>query len=353
MLKKCTALFAAILLLLSLCACTTQTEYYEKSSFAMGSAVTIRIYGSQTAQEMAQDALAAVSETDSLLSANMVDSDIYKLNESKKGHVVSAETFQLIRDCLSVCRTTGWVLDITIGAVSALWGFDTDSPSLPEENALHDALQSVDMAQLTFYEDRLTIQKAEGQQIDLGAFGKGIACDKALQALRSEFSPAILSVGGTVMLYGNHPDEKHWTIGVRDPLGSVNTYCATLALSVEESDDALVISTSGNYEKTFTENGQTYHHILDINTGYPVENDLLGVTVVAKSGLVSDALSTVLFMHGLTEQSLHILESYNAQAVFLCKDGRMLVSDGLADKITITNGNWTLGDLEDTIGELQ
>ena len=353
MFKKCTALLAAILLLLSLCACTTQTEYYEKSGFAMGSAITIRIYGSEKAEKVTQNVIASINETDALLSANIVDSDIYKLNESKKGHVVSAETFELIGDCLSLCNTTGNVLDITIGAVSELWGFDTEQPSVPDAQALETSLQTVNHRKLLLTEDRLTVNKEEGQKIDLGAFGKGIACDRALGKLRSELSPAVLSVGGTILLYGNHPDEAHWTIGVRDPLGTVNAYCATLALSVEESDDALVISTSGNYEKTFTENGQTYHHILDPKTGMPVENDLLGVTVVATGGLVCDALSTVLFIHGLSEQTLNILQNYGAEAVFLCKDGRMLVSDGLADKITVTDNAWTVGDLEDAIGEMQ
>lgn len=353
MFRKCTAAILTALLLFSLCACTQQTEYFEKSGFAMGSAVTVRIYGSQNAQQTADNVIAAVNETDRLLSANLPDSDIYRLNESKTGLAVSEETFDILGDCLTVCNTTGKVLDITIGAVSELWGFDTETPTLPAETDLAAALQSVDMQSLLLDEEMLTVAKAQGQKIDLGAFGKGIACMRAMEALRTELAPAIISVGGTILLYGNHPDADHWSIGIRAPYKTVNDYCATLSLTLAESDDTLVVSTSGSYEKTFTENETTYHHILNPENGMPVENDLLAVTVVAEGGLVSDALSTVLFIHGLSEQTLQIIENYKVGVVMLLKDGRMLVSDSLAGKITLTGSEWTLGDLEETVEAMQ
>lgn len=346
--KAC--ILIVLTILLSCCACTQQTPVYEKSGFAMGSVVNVRIYGSENAAMTAMNVMESINETDTLLSANLENAELYKLNESVTGIAVDKKLFQLLGDCLSVCNTTGRVLDITIGAVSELWGFDTDSPALPDEEALQQALQTVDMDKLLLDEEKLTVAKQEGQKIDLGAFGKGIACSAALRELRGEFAPAILSVGGTILLYGNHPDEDHWTVGIRNPDGTANDYCATLALSVENSDDALFVSTSGNYEKTFEKDAKTYHHILDAKTGMPVENDIVSVTVVTDGGLISDALSTVLFIHGLSEETLTILENYKTEAVFICKDGSVLVSDGLADRITLTDKNRTLGDLEDTIG---
>lgn len=353
MFRKCIALATVLLLAVTLPACGKKTEYYEKSGFAMGSAVTIRIYGSEKAEQTAQDVLTAVSDADKLLSANTENAELFKLNTSPYGMTVSRELFDILGDCLTVCNTTGRVLDITIGAVSALWGFSAQEPSVPDENALAEALQTVNMNNLLLDEENLTVSKTAGQKLDLGAFGKGIACMKALSALRSELAPAVLSVGGTVLLYGNHPDEDHWTIGVRDPNGLPDDYCATLALRVKENDDILVVSTSGNYEKHFTVNNQTYHHILDSATGLPVENDLLGVTVVAEGGLVSDALSTALFIHGLSPQTLQIINNYRVGVVFICKDGSLLVSDSLADKITVTDKSMTLGDLEENIRGMQ
>ena len=349
MLRKCIAAITVLLLAISLTACGQKTEYYEKTGFAMGSVVSVRIYGSENAEQTAQNVLSSVNETDKLLSANLKDSDIYKLNTSPHGLAVSAETFKLLGDCLSVCNTTGRVLDITIGAVSELWGFDTENPSLPDAAAIEEALQTVDMNELLLDEESLIVGKKEGQKLDLGAFGKGIAAMRAMNELRGELAPAVISVGGTILLYGNHPDKGSWSVGVRDPHGSPDEYCASLSLSVKESDDTLVVSTSGNYEKTFTQNNKVWHHILDKTTGMPVENELLGVTVVATGGLVSDALSTALFIHGLSEQSLQIIENYRIGAIFLCEDGRMLVSDSLADKITVTNDEWVLGDLEEEI----
>ncbi len=349
MFRKITAAYTALLLLFSLCACARQTPFYEKIDFAMGSVIDLRIYNSENATQTAQNVLDSIRATDALLSANLESSDVYKINQSKTGTAVSKDTLDLLANCLSVCNMTGKVLDITVGAVSELWAFDTQTPQLPDANALQAALQTVDMEGLLLDREKMTVAKNEGQKIDLGAFGKGIACMRALEEMRGELAPAVLSVGGTILLYGNHPDADHWTVGIRDPKGVPDDYCATLALQVKESDDTLVVSTSGIYEKTFTQNGKTYHHILDINTGMPIENDLLSVSVVSQDGLVSDALSTVLLIHGLSEQSLNILENYRAEAVFICKDGRVLVSDGLQDKITLTADTYTLGDLEDTI----
>lgn len=346
--KACIPVLA--LLLLFSCACAKQTPYHEKTGFAMGSVVQLRLYGAENPEETAQNVLKNISDTDAMLSANLENAEIYKLNNTATGMAVSEELFDILGDCLSVCNTTGKVLDITVGAVSELWGFDTDAPRFPDGEQLQRALQTVGMEQLLLDEELHTVAKQEGQKIDLGAFGKGIACMRALSELRGELAPAVLSIGGTVLLYGNHPDADHWTIGIRDPYGTANDYAATLSLTVADSDDTLVVSTSGKYEKTVSHGGKDYHHILDKTTGMPVENGLLSVTVVAEGGLVSDALSTVLFLLGLSEKSLSVLESYGVQAVFLCEDGRMLVTDGLADSLRVTQDTWRVGSLTEAIG---
>ena len=89
-------------------------------------------------------------------------------------------------------------------------------------------------------------------------------------------------------------------------------------LGVVSLDEGFV-STSGDYERYFEKDGKRYHHILDATTGYPAETDIISVTVVCDSGLVSDALSTACFILG-EENSREILSEYNASAVFVDKD---------------------------------
>ncbi len=349
MFRKITAVGMAILFLFALCACTEQPSVYEKTGSALGSAVTLHIYGSENAAQTAESVFVSLETTDSLLSANNENSDIYKLNRLSVSAAVSKETLQWLGECLSVCHMTGEVLDITVGAVSELWGFDTQTPHVPDEEELQEALQTVDMNELLLDGENLTVASAPGQKIDLTAFINGIAVMRALPELHVSLAPAALTVGSTTLLYGKLSEEEPWTVGILDPKGTDGDICATLALTVQDRDDTLAVSMAAVWENAFTENGKTYHRILDKTTGMPVENEILSVSVVSAGGFVSDALSDVLFIHGLTEQSLQVLENYAAEAVFVLKDGRILVSDGLQDKITLTNDTYSLANLKDAI----
>ena len=101
------------------------------------------------------------------------------------------------------------------------------------------------------------------------------------------------------------------------------------------------ISTSGVYEKPFTEDGVTYHHLLDPATGYPVDNGLVSVTVVCGNGAVSDALSTACFVLG-TEKGIALLEQYGAEGIFIDENNRVTVTEGLKNQFTLSSGQYTL-----------
>src|SRR5699024_9207852 len=125
--------------------------------------------------------------------------------------------------------------------------------------------------------------------------GKGAACDAAVQMYQESGAEAgIVAVGGSIGLYGEKPDGSLWRLGVRDPNSGDDRAEAMGLLDLASG----FVSTSGSYEKTFTENGKTYHHLLDPKTGYPAESGLVSVTVVAKSGALSDALATAVFVLG-------------------------------------------------------
>ena len=118
------------------------------------------------------------------------------------------------------------------------------------------------------------------------------------------------------------------------------------AFSPERADYTGFISTSGSYEKYFVEDGVTYHHILSPTTGYPVETDLVSVTVYAPGGLNSDALSTACFANGLNKQTLQWLKNFSAEAVFVFQDHSYYVTQGLRDAFTLTDKGFTPYDYE-------
>ncbi len=306
------------------------------STFAMGSYVQQTVYG-RNAEEAAAKAAQNVTALENLISWRVEGSDIDRLNKSgPEGVTLSPQAWQILKACDAVSRNSHGAFDPTIGPVSRLWNFDAD-PQVPEESQLAGALAQVDYHALslpTEYEAVLAV----GKSLDLGAVGKGTACDEILRTWEElGVSRGVAAVGGSVGLYGQKPWGKPWTVAVRDPAGSG-------ALG-ELSLQAGCVSTSGSYEKTFTENGRSYHHLLDPKTGFPAESGLVSVTVwrAARDGLdgtYTDALATACFVLGVDE-SLPLLELFGAGAVFVTEDGGVAVTEALESAFTLTAAGYT------------
>ena len=173
--------------------------------------------------------------------------------------------------------------------------------------------------------------------LDLGAVGKGIACDVAQNYLKQqkEVSGAVIAVGGSILLYGSKVDGTNWNVAVQNPRGKDGEAMGVLSLSGTTN-----VSTSGDYEKYFMQNGKRYHHILDPSTGYPAESSLISVTVVSDNGLLSDGLSTACFVLG-KEKGQKLLETYGAEGIFIDQNKKVTVTKGLKDKFTILNEEYS------------
>ncbi|MBR3768771.1 MAG: FAD:protein FMN transferase [Clostridia bacterium] len=312
-----------------------QEKFTEKTSFAMGSILSAKIFSQdeQLNEEVFSLINSAVRNADKALSNTDENAEIYTLN--KNGGIQASDYLtSVLSDSISVCNKLGRRVDISIGKLTSLWGFNTETPSLPKASDIEEQLPLIDIDKIAIDGNKIAIEDIE---IDMGALGKGAACDAAFEAVKHKDIPFIMSLGGTVLAFGENPSGSHWTIGIRDPFLSANSYFATLKLAPK---NAVFVSTSGSYEKTFTENSKTYHHILDPKTGYPVENELISVTVVSPSGITADALSTALFINGLNAESLVSLKSFSSEAVFVFKNKTYYVTDGLKEALELTSSDY-------------
>lgn len=331
-----------------LCSCS-QKKTENGAPVIMGSVVTVQTYcdNTKTAEKLEEKIVDEIRRVDLVISKNNPDSELYKINQrSGKDNAVSSELFDYIWDATDIYSFSNNRVSITSGALTELWGFDTDEfmllpekeLKLPEKSEIEKAIplcRDIDLM-ITANDTNTTIRTKEGQLFNLGSVGKGIACDKAIEKISKseDCKGAVISVGGSVAVYGTHNGKDIWTVGIRDPYGIGSDLFAKLSIK------NAFISTSGNYEKKFEINGTTYHHILDLETGYPVENDLVAVTVVAKSGLESDAFSTMCYVLG-EEESREYLKMYEAEAVFIYSDKTVSVTDGLKDSIEIINEEYS------------
>ena len=329
-----------LILGIALLACTAiltigSGKGYEVTTYSMGSYVRQTVYGKER-EEAARQAANAVAGLEDLISWRVEDSDIQKLNAQagKEFIPVESQTWQLLKLSLSVCEASSGAFDITIAPLSQLWDFD-DNPHLPKPSLIKAMLPQVDYSTLSLLEDGTAALRNSGTAVDLGAVGKGAACDAAVEIYRQNgVDRAIIAVGGSVGLFGEKPFGEPWKITVRNPenTGGMGE------LRLQEG----FVSTSGSYEKTFTDEdtGKVYHHLLDPKTGYPAESGLVSVTVWGKSGALSDALSTACFVLGL-EDSLPLLKEFGAGAVFLTEEHQVYVTENLAEAFSVSSSEYT------------
>lgn len=302
----------------------------EKTSVAMGTVVTFNLYGFGAKNDLDKIETEINGLENSVLSWRKKGSDVYRINESAGSSVsVSPDTAKIIGQCIDISDDCGGVFDITIGNVTKLWDFGGDNERLPSDDEIKTALGSVGYKNVSISGNAVQIKK--GQSLDLGAVGKGFACDKIKDLLaKGRTKSAVVSVGGSLLIYGNRTF----------PIGIVNPDNDKQSMGTLKLKDTCV-STSGNYEKYFEKDGKRYHHILNATTGYPATSEFKSVTVVCSSGLLSDALSTVCYIAGY-RKSVDILKEYDAEAVFIFNNNAVKVTDGLADKFTVTDDSYTL-----------
>ncbi len=300
----------------------------KREFFAMDTFVSAKVKGF-AAKDAAGGISTLVSELDSKqLSRYTSGSEISRIN-SEAETVLSDEVRDYITELLEVGKMSGGKFDIVLGAVSDLWSFN-DSPRVPSTDELTEALSRSGSDKLSLSGNTLT--RADGCIIDLGSAGKGIALDKVKSYLSDKkISSVVVSVGGSVLLYG----KGSFNVGVRDPWGEAGRSVMTVKLG------AGCVSTSGSYERCFEQGGKRYHHILDPDTGLPVENGLVSVTVISDSGLLSDALSTACFVLG-TEGGAKLAAKYGCEAIFITEDKKVICTDGIKPNVTVLADGYTV-----------
>lgn len=326
----------AALLLLCCCGCSagqSQSFRVQNVDTVMGTVLQQTLYTTDRETSAAREITGLLRKLEEEeLSRRLETAEISRLNRAAgepSGSAVSAFLAEVLQDCLEMWQKSEGALDITLGAVVNLWNIDGWATGEnqgdfvpPEEEQLREALKKSGSDRVTIKEDRLYLP--EGMVLDLGAVGKGIALDQILAYLHenNEITGAVISLGGAVLTYGQRPDGKSWSVGIANPKDTA-AVVGTLTLEGE-----WFVSTSGDYERYAEADGIRYHHIIDPDTGYPADSGTAGVTILAKEGFLSDALSTACFILG-KEKGMELAVSCGAEALFIEKDGSITMSEGM------------------------
>ena len=331
--KKFSRFFAVMLFTVTLI--ITQTgcggvEKIEKTSYYMDTICTITIYDMEdmsedNANQAIDSAFSLCADLEALISATVESSDVYKINEADGAPVVcDTATVELLQMGIDYGDLSDGKLDITLGQVTDLWDFHGDNPAVPEDAVVEKALKAVDYKQIQISGNTVTMDNPDGK-INLGGIGKGFIADRAAAHLESlGVTSAIVNFGGNIVVIGDK-DGDPFKIGIKDPNSEAGEVMG--AVTAEN----VTVVTSGVYERCFDQDGKTYHHILDVETGYPVDSDVLSVTLVAPKGYsgVCDALSTTCLIYGV-EEGMELIEGADGvDAIFVDRDGNIHKTSGM------------------------
>ena len=325
-LNRLIALATATVLLLSGCSQTDKKADQTYTDTLFDTVISVQILD-PVDEEVLKGCEKLCREYDTKFSMRNEESEIYKINHAKgKAVEVSDDTIEIIKKGIYYGDLSKGAFDITIGSVSKLWDFHTDTPKVPSGKKIASAVSHVNYKDIVIRDNTVRLPDSKAA-LDVGAIAKGYIADRLKDYLKDEgVKHAIINLGGNVLTIGTKTDGSDYNIGIQKPFDKSGQPIT----SVKVSDKSVV--TTGTYQRYFEKNNKIYHHIIDPTTGYPCENNLSSVTIITNSSLTADALSTTCFLLGYEDGMKLVNLLDNVDAVFITNDNKIHYSKNFMKK---------------------
>ena len=263
-----------------------------------------------------------VQRINDLMSTYVEDSRISEINRHAADRPVVAgdELLDVISRSLDISILTLGAFDITYESVGQ--HYDFRARLRPDDKTITEELDRIDYRHIEIDRVAGTVRfSKQGVRINLGGIAKGYTVERGIELLRGQgIRNAIVTAGGDSRLLGDRRG-KPWMVGVRDPRQE-----GGVAVTIPLQDEA--ISTSGDYERFFEEDGKRYHHIIEPATGRPA-SEVHSATVVGPDAVITDALSTSVFVMGVDKGLTLISTLPDYEGIVIDAEGRLFYSDGL------------------------
>lgn len=277
------------------------------------------------AEQIKDEALQEIERLEALFSRTLPESDVSEVNRQAgiRPVTVSNEVFHVAGEAYAYALLSDGAFDPTIAPLIDLWGFLDHQYRVPGTAELITTLSFVDYTRLEIVsEEHSLFLPDKNMGLELGGIAKGYIVDRILHILKAAgIEHAFVNAGGDIGLIGTRPDGEQWRIGVRNPREENNIIAVLPAAGGS-------IVTSGDYERAFTVDGLSYHHILDPKTGLPAR-ELISVTIVAGEAIIADAFSTAVFVLGPDKGMDLIEKSEGVEGLLITPQLEMIVSSGL------------------------
>ncbi len=314
-----------IIIILLLCSCQRSEVYKTDNFFAMDTFISTKCDTTSKNISIIQE---TIFDIENKFSKTLPDSEISKINSSFTAQI-SDECADILSRLSQISSETEGAFNPCMEPIISLWDI-TGKKHIPDDEEIQNALNFCDANSYTVSANTLT-KKHQQSKLDLGAAIKGYAAQKAIEnIINAGVVNAMVNIGGNIAVCGHSETlSNSWRVGITNPFAP-----ETIAGYIDCTDT--IISVSGDYERYFEKDGIIYHHIFDPKTGKPADNDIKCVAVISADGLVSDALSTALFVMG-KDKALEFYKSSSLdfEAIIFTKDKNVFLTDGISSSFVL------------------
>ncbi|ADU68900.1 FAD:protein FMN transferase [Pantoea sp. At-9b] len=318
---------------------TTDAGVYAYSAVLMGSPILLKLFEDNAS--LAAQVFRLIKQQENLFTVNRADSEVMAINHAAGRHpvVVSEPVFALISVAHAVSLLPHSAFNFTIGPVVKRWKIGFQGHEVPPAAEIAALLHLTDPHQVVLNEaERSVFLQQPGMEIDLGAIAKGYIADRVQAFLRQQgVQQALINLGGNVQTLGAPPhDPAGWGIGLKKPFGREDELIGVLRVQGKS------VVTSGIYERYFEHEGRCWHHIFDPRTGYPLDNELLSITVISDRSIDGDIYTTLLYGMGVEQGLAYLADQPELDAVFVTRDRQIICSSARHFSFEPLDAAWQL-----------
>ncbi len=248
------------------------------------------------------------------------ESEISQFNSwnSKVPFAVSNDFLNVVKKSITISKNTGGLFDPTVFDLMSLWGFGPNPRSgFPDMEDVNRVLEHTGIGQIEIT-DSVLVKRNKRCKLDLNAIAKGYGVDKTFNLLNQKgFKNIFVEIGGEVKCSGKNIKNKNWSIGIEDPSDDGN-YEKKISAIISVPNGA--IATSGNYRNIVDLDGEILGHTINPQTGFPIQTDVLSVSVLSNSCMESDAWATALMAMNHQTGFALVENQSNINAVWILVD---------------------------------
>lgn len=300
----------------------TDARVYAYSAVLMGSPILLKLF--EDNQTLAAQVFRLIKQQENLFTVNRAASEVMAVNDAAGQHpvVVSQPVFDLIACAHAVSLLPDSLFNLAIGPLVKCWKIGFQGHSVPSETDLQMRMALTNPHDVILDAASRSVMLARpGMEIDLGAIAKGYIADVVQAFLRQQqVSSALINLGGNVQTVGAPSEEAGWAIGLKKPFGEADELIGVIGVNNRS------VVTSGVYERYFELDGICYHHILNPHSGYPLDTELMSVTVISERSLDGDIFTTLLYGLGVEKGMACLADKPGIEAIFVTRDRQIICS---------------------------